>query len=216
MDGWTLDWVMLSGWAAAGFTLTAYSMKTMLPLRLAGLAANVLFVIFAWFEGIPPTLVLHVFLGLLNLYRLREILRTRKTARAAISTDAPLHWIADFVAPVSLAPGETLFSRGDPPDYLYYIRKGRIRLEEIGVTLGEGEIFGEIAFFTDARARTVSAVAYGETEILRLDQDDMMKLYYQEPAFALYLVRLVARRLLDGTSRAPEIYRPAPVPAPTP
>ena len=39
-----------------------------------------------------------------------------------------------------------------------------------------------------------------------------MKLYYQEPAFALYLVRLVAKRLLDGTSNAPEVYRPAPGP----
>ena len=47
------------GYLAALVTLGTYSMKTMIPLRVFGMTANVCFIAFGYFGGIFPTLVLH-------------------------------------------------------------------------------------------------------------------------------------------------------------
>lgn len=195
-----MDLVQLAGWIAAAFTVAAYSMRTMLPLRLAGIGANVFFLVFGWFAASPQVFVLHAILLPCNLWRLFEIVRMRRRARSARSTDHPLDWIRPLVKPVTLAPGSHVFRKGDPPDHLYYLVNGTVHLEEIDVRLGAGELFGEIAFFTEAKERTLSARAEGPCEILALDERDFLKLYYQNPAFGLYIVRLVARRLLDGAA----------------
>ena len=53
--------------------------------------------------------------------------------------------------------GTCIFRRGDPVDRLYFLAKGRVLIEEVGVEISDGDIFGEIAFFTDAAQRTATA-----------------------------------------------------------
>ena len=100
-----------------------------------------------------------------------------------------------------------IFRKGDPADNLYYLESGRVRLVEIGTLLPEGELFGEIAFFTDARERTLSARCEGPCRIASLDERTFMRLYYQNPAFGVHVVRLIARRLIDGMATRPDAYR---------
>ena len=61
------------GWIAAGLTLLAFSMRAMLPLRLAGMAANVAFITYGIAEQIYPVIVLHMLLLPCNLFRFCEI-----------------------------------------------------------------------------------------------------------------------------------------------
>lgn len=64
----------LLGWVAVLFTLTAFSMRTMLPLRAAAIGANFCFIGFGYMEGALPILTLHAILLPCNMTRLRQII----------------------------------------------------------------------------------------------------------------------------------------------
>lgn len=68
----------LLGWVAVLFTLTAFSMRTMLPLRIAAIGANVCFIGFGYLEGTLPILTLHVILLPCNVMRLRQIVLAKR------------------------------------------------------------------------------------------------------------------------------------------
>jgi CRP/FNR family transcriptional regulator, cyclic AMP receptor protein len=201
-------WTELLGYTAACFTLLAYAQRTMLPLRAAAVVANVLFIVYGALLGIYPNLVLHLILLPFNLYRLVELMRMTRQVRAARTGEFDFRWIAQVLRVKRFADGETLFRKGDPPDNLYYLMSGRVRLSEIDVALDAGEIFGEIAFFSDAQERTLTAVCEGPCEIVPIDERSFMQLYYQNPAFGMHVVRLISRRLLDGMTRRPDAYAP--------
>lgn len=210
MDG--LGLTDLAGWGAAAFTLLAYSMKTMLPLRVAGIGANLLFILYGFAEGIVPVLLLHALLLPFNLYRLIEILRLTRQAQEARRGHHPLAWLRGLVTSRRYEAGAFIFRKGDPADNLYFLESGMVRLVETGALLPEGELFGEIAFFTEARERTLSARCEGPCRIAALDEKTFMRLYYQNPAFGVHVVRLVARRLIDGMGTRPDAYRPLAAP----
>lgn len=76
--------VEMIGYAAAAAVATTYSMKAMLPLRIAGIASNVLFILYGALSGTVPVLALHVFLLPLNVWRLYQLLTC-----AAVASGAP-------------------------------------------------------------------------------------------------------------------------------
>lgn len=194
------------GWIAALATLITYAMRTMLPLRMAALVSNVFFFIYAAIEGIYPTMVMNAILLPINLYRIYDIRRTTEMMKDLRADQKAFEWLRPLLKPAKVADGEYVFRKGDAPDRLYIMRAGKIWLEEIDVTLEGEQIFGEIAFFTDERARTVSAKCVGECEIMQVDEAAFMRLYNQNPAFGLFMVKLTASRLLDGMQRNPEVY----------
>lgn len=199
--------VEILGWAAAGFTLIAFSMRTMLPLRMAAIASNVFFISYGALAGLTPVLVLHVLLLPFNLLRLLELVRTRRSIARARKGAIDPRWLKNLsTARKAFAKGSVVFERGDPPDFIYYVLSGRIGLEGVDVVLGPGEVFGEIAFFTDARARTLTARCLEDCELLALDEAAFTRLHYQDPAFGLYLMRLITQRLMDGMGRVPNPY----------
>src|SRR5262249_23669511 len=54
--------------------------------------------------------------------------------------------------------------------------------------------FGELGVFSPGRARTASAVAVTDCELLLIAERDIVAAFYQNPAFALSLMRLIVRR----------------------
>jgi hypothetical protein len=199
--------VELLGWLAASFTLLAFSMRTMLPLRMAAIASNIFFISYAALGGLTPVLVLHAILLPFNIWRLAEILRTRRSvARARRGTLDPAALRGLSTARKSYPAGAIIFEKGDAPDYIYYVLSGRVVLDGVNVELAPGEVFGEIAFFTDARARTLTARCLEPCELLALDEAAFTRLHYQDPAFGLYLMRLITQRLMDGMGRVPNPY----------
>jgi CRP/FNR family transcriptional regulator, cyclic AMP receptor protein len=199
--------VELLGWLAAGFTLLAFSMRTMLPLRVAAITSNVFFISYAALVGVNPVLVLHLILLPFNIWRLAEILRTRRSvARARRGALDPAALRGLSTARKSYPAGAVVFEKGDAPDYIYFVLSGRVGLDHVEVELGPGEVFGEIAFFTDARARTLTARCIEPCELLALDEAAFTRLHYQDPSFGLYLMRLITQRLMDGMGRVPNPY----------
>ncbi len=196
------------GWIAAALTLAAYSMRTMLPLRLAAIGANVFFIAYGALAHVYPNLVLHVLLLPLNLYRLGEILRMGSRVREARRGEFDVRWISELLPARKMPDGAVLFHKGDPPDYLFYLVSGRIRLVETGFKIEAGEVFGEIAFFSDAKERTLTAVCEGPCRVVAVNEAAFMQLYYQDPAFGMYIVQLISRRLLEGMSQNPKAFLP--------
>jgi hypothetical protein len=193
-----LDSLELIGWAAAAATFTAHSMKTMLPLRALAICANVLFITYGSLTAAWPVLALHAALLPFNTFRLVQLVRTgRQVAAAAVDKGLP-EGLQAYLRPVAIAPGAVLFRKGDPADRIYYLRSGRILLEELGTTMQAGELFGEVAFFSRSGERTLTARCLGACDVLAMREADFTRLYYQDPAFGFFVLRLLARRLEDN------------------
>lgn len=66
------------GWIAVLFTLVTFSMRTMFPLRVSAICANIFFMGYAQLEGALPILALHAILLPFNTLRLRQIICERR------------------------------------------------------------------------------------------------------------------------------------------
>lgn len=107
-----------------------------------------------------------------------------------------------LAVPRRLQHGEHLFFRGDPPDGLYAMLEGSLRVS--GVTEAGKEAilslvdapswFGEIALF-DRLPRTHNAVAEGLVRVLHVPQRDLLGLLERAPHFWRELGVLMALRL---------------------
>jgi len=103
--------------------------------------------------------------------------------------------LAGVVDLVKVAAGTLLFRAGDPGESLFIVKSGEVELfirdttgQKIVLTLASaGEIFGELALL-DRGARTATAVALADTELLELDRDDLLLLFQQAPAAGLHLL----------------------------
>jgi hypothetical protein len=63
------------GWIAAALTLLTFSLRSMMSLRIAAVAANVCFIAYGVTQELYPVIALHSLLIPCNLYRLLELLR---------------------------------------------------------------------------------------------------------------------------------------------
>ena len=101
-----------------------------------------------------------------------------------------------------------LFSQGDPPDGLYLIVTGLVRVwlgdvegnELTLALLGAGEAVGEMALI-DGQPRSASADILEPGRLLFLDARDFAQLEEREPAISRHLVKLLAARL-RGTNES--------------
>ena len=72
------------GFAAAIMTLAAFAQRSMLPMRVSAILANVFFIAYGLIGSLYPVLCLHLVLLLINIYRLMDLaqpLRLRLSPR---------------------------------------------------------------------------------------------------------------------------------------
>jgi CRP/FNR family cyclic AMP-dependent transcriptional regulator len=201
----------LFGWAAAACSLFAFYSKTMIPLRIAVIAANLFAILFSVYTGNIPTLVGSCILLPLNIVRLREMQKlTSDVRRAHDRGDLDFDWLKPFMKPITLKPGDFVFAKGDEADSAYVVAEGQVSLPDLGVILGPGSLFGEMGLFSSTGKRMSSARAMGDVRIYRITYQDFEQLYFQNPQFGLYLVRLMVRRMESNLSRMAGQRRPAP------
>jgi CRP/FNR family cyclic AMP-dependent transcriptional regulator len=118
--------------------------------------------------------------------------------------------LAEVVDLRHLEAGTTLFNAGEPGDSLFVVRSGEMELfikdtagQKIVLTVaGTGEIFGELALL-DRGARTATALALTDTELLELDREDLLLLFQRTPAAALRLLAAVGHM----TRKADELLK---------
>ncbi len=138
-----------------------------------------------------PTTAIHDMLGLSRLFgQLGEA--DRKT-------------VANEMRPAAYAPGQVIFSRGDPGRDLYLVTQGRVRLSVLTVEgrelsfwhAGPGAVFGEIATL-DGGPRTADATAVTATKVMTLGQGALRRLIEAKPEVARAAIELLCARLRDA------------------
>ncbi len=201
------------GWAAAACSLFAFYSKTMIPLRIAVIAANAFAIIYSIWSGNIPNLVGSAILLPLNVVRLREMQKlTSDVKRAQTRGELDFDWLRPFMKPLELKAGEILFEKGADADSAYVIAEGQVSLPDLGVILGPGALFGEMGLFSSTGKRMSSALGVSDVRIYRITYQDFEQLYFQNPQFGLYLVRLMVRRMETNIARVSGRRRPAPQP----
>ncbi len=93
--------------------------------------------------------------------------------------------------------GETIFREGDRGVEFFVIKRGRVRIvsgNRVLETLGENEIFGEMALIDDS-PRSAAAVAETDIAVAPLTEKQYLFLVRHTPFFALKMLRVLAQRL---------------------
>ena len=199
--GGHMNYVTMVGFLAAGLVIATLSMRTMIPLRVIGLASNVAFVTYGVLFGSLPTVILHGILFPLNVYRLHEMLKLVKQVEAASKGDMSLDWLKPFMTERAISVGETLFRKGDKANHLYFLVSGQMHLQEINLDLAPGAVVGELGMLAPERTRTQTLVCTENGLVLAISYEKIEELYYQNPKFGFYFLRLSTARLFDNIKR---------------
>jgi CRP/FNR family transcriptional regulator, cyclic AMP receptor protein len=189
------------GYVAALLVFITFSMKTMVPLRLVGIASNVFFIGYGYLNPAYPVLILHAALLVLNLYRLREMLALVRNVEAALHGDLDMNWVKPFTATRTMKPGEVLFRKGDAAKEIIFIMSGSLRIPELGIAVPPGDVVGELGMLAPDNKRTASAVCVDGGDILVITYDQVRELFFQNPRFGYFFMRLSSRRLFDNMTR---------------
>lgn len=109
----------------------------------------------------------------------------------------------------SISRGQVLFTAGDPSDYLYLVRSGRVRVvvrspsgdELVLNVVGPGDSLGELSML-DGQPRSAGAEAVEDCELIALPARDVRALLDSDPAAlrAVALALAAAMRRLSGTA----------------
>ena len=190
------------GWAGMALTLISTFSRTMIPLRGFAAASNIFAIVAAGAAGYWPNMAQNAVQLPLNLYRLRQMTRLIADISGVPETNVNEDWLTPFADSRDLTAGTVLFRKGDKGDRLYYLATGRVRFPEIDVEIGEGTLFGELAFFTRDGKRTQTALCMTDSRVLSVGEDELKQLYFQNPQFGWYLVQLIAERLMENAERA--------------
>lgn len=197
--------IVIAGWLSAALVFSSFFMKTIIPLRMVAICSNVAFITYALlglkygvFDRVYPILVLHSSLLPLNVVRLRQLKKLQRGVREA-SDDETIRSLVPYMRPETHAAGDVLFRRGDAANRLYFLQHGRVRFPEIGKVVSGGQVFGEVGLFAPHNVRTLSAACDEDCRLYTIPRDKVLELYYQDPKFGFFLIRLVA-----GLHQSPE------------
>lgn len=190
-----------SGYLAAGLVFLTFFTKTMLPLRYLAICSNIVFIIYALLAEIQPVLLLHSLLLPLNVLRLWQLHRLIAEVSKAASSDFSIEWLLPYMNRQHVNAGEYLFRGGDEADRMFYILRGTVQLPDIGVEREAGQVIGEIGLFSPTLQRTTSALCKTDCDFLTISRKKVLDLYYQNPTFGIYLLRLITGRLVQEVNR---------------
>jgi len=193
---------LLAAACAAGLTISSSFVKTMVPLRWLAVCANVGFLAYGVLHPSYVMALMHGVLLPINCMRLAEMKRLTARVHAATSSkDLSVVWLKPYMKSTRFKAGEILFNKGDQAEHLYILAEGHVEFIEIGVVIGPGQMFGEIAFFAPDKRRTLSARCAEPCLILSINQSTVRQLYFQHPAFGFEIVGLIANRLSADVAR---------------
>lgn len=193
------------GWLAAALKLATFRVSSMIAMRLVAMASSVCFIAYAGFFHIWPLLAVELVLLPVTAYYLYEIVATRRLVTDMTDESEP-----DFSAAMAygkkrvIEAGNVIFSKGDPVDSLYYLAEGRVEVEDQNVIVTAGKIFGEMAFFNNSAVRMATVRCLEDTVVYELDEKRFARLEYEDPKFAMAVMRIVTKRLVANAAHMQE------------
>src|SRR5713226_2776299 len=103
--------------------IASISMKTVIPLRIAGIASAFFFLCSGILLRSFPAIFLYAMLLPLNSYRLFQMMDLIKKVRAAVSSDLSMDWLQPFMTRRKYRKGEIIFRKGDFADKMFRAEK---------------------------------------------------------------------------------------------
>jgi len=197
---WSIGYVF--GFIGAVLTLASYLMKSMLPLRLVALSANVFFVLYGYLESALPSLMLYATMIPINakkVFEIKKLVRAIEHAKA----DTPIsEWLLPHMTRREVKAGTTLWHRGDKATEMLYVEKGQLKLQEYDELIGPGSLVGEIGLFAPDNRRTRTIVCATDCTLYGLSAEAMALLYYENPKLGYHVMRLIVARLMHDVDVA--------------
>ena len=126
--------------------------------------------------------------------------------------------LLDSATEQSFPAGHVLIRESDPPDRLFVILSGRVRVLEVASDspvelivgeLGVGEILGELSVLRN-QPRSATVVAIERTHCLVIPQTEFLKVLQSSAELSVSLLRMLAGRLYE-TDRRLSRFAPDPV-----
>ncbi|HEY7246379.1 MAG TPA: cyclic nucleotide-binding domain-containing protein [Xanthobacteraceae bacterium] len=185
------------GVLGALFYVASLSMKTVIPLRIAAIASACFFLVYGVLAYSITTIFLYVILVPLNSVRLYQLIQLIKKVRLAAHQDLSMDWLEPFMTKRRYRQGDVLFRRDDEANEMFLVVKGTYVIPELGKNIEPGEIFGELGLLTSEQRRTQSVECTEAGHVLTITYDKVRELYFENPEFGFYLLRLVSERLLQ-------------------
>ena len=197
------------GLLGGAFYLASHYMKAMVPLRALALVSSILLLISSVLHTnfditkliMLPEFIVNAILLPINLKRLGEINRLTKQIEQATVESPVTEWMLPHMHLRKHKAGEVLFRKGDVADELVYVAKGKLKLQDIDHVIGPGELIGEIGLFSAEKVRTLTVVCETDCELYQMTDEQIYRLYYQNPKLGFFFMRLIVERLLRDVQR---------------
>lgn len=196
-----MTWADALGYLAALLVLATFSMQTMLPLRMTGIASNCVFIVYGYFTSAWPVVALHLILLPLNSLRLYQMLQLVKKVQEASRGDLSMDWLKPHMTKLRHRAGQIVFHKGEVAEQMYFTLTGRYRLVEISSEINPGQVIGELGFLAPENRRTQTFECLEDGELLMISYSDLRQLYFQNPRFGFYFLQLVSERLFRDIRR---------------
>lgn len=183
------------------FYVATLMVRTIVPLRVVGIISIVFFIGYGALAGAVATFLLYLLSLPINVIRLRQMLTLVKKARVSAQGDLSMDWLRPFMTPRKYKKGEVLFHKGDVAKEMFLTVTGKFLVKEIGIELPPGRIMGELGFIDPKNRRTQTVESLEHGEVLTITYDRLLELYFQNPEFGYYFLRLTTERLMQNITR---------------
>lgn len=183
---------------ASIFVVATTTMRTMIPLRVFGILANIALALTAIPARNYLVIVVQLVMLLVNSYRLHQMLQLVRDVKKSVNSDLSMDWLKPFMTERQCEAGEVLFYKDEKAEDMLYIVSGKFKLVESGIVLPVGAIVGELGMLSPSNMRTQTLECIEAGLILSVSYSKVEELYVQNPAFGFYFLRLASARLFQN------------------
>jgi CRP-like cAMP-binding protein len=187
------------------FYVTALLVRTIVPLRVFGIVGDLFFVTYGALAHSVTTFFLYLLLLPINSVRLHQMLKLVKKARLSAEGDLSMTWLEPYMSPRRYKKDDVLFRKGQRADEMFIVVTGKFLVTELGLEIPPGRLFGELGFLSPQNVRTQSIACIESGQVLTITYDKLLELYFQNPEFGYYFLRLTSERLLQNMMRLEKI-----------
>ena len=196
-----LNFASVCALIGAGFYAGTMLMRTMVPLRVFGIISALFFMAYGALSGAMSTFFMYLLLLPINSWRLIQMRSLVKKARVAAQGDLSMDWLKPFMNRRIYRQGDILFRKGQPANEMFLTVTGKFLVTEIGVELPPGRLMGELGFVTRNNRRTQTVECIENGEVLAITYDRLLEIYFDNPDFGYFFLRLASDRLLQNIAR---------------
>ena len=184
--------------------IASTQMKTIVPLRATGIASNFFLMLYGLLNHSYLSFALYITLLPINSARLYQMLQLIKKVKVATQGDLSMDWLKPFMTKRNYHKGDVLFHKGDVAGEMFYTVDGRYLVTGINVELPPGTIVGEMGLLAPDNRRTQTVECTEDGVVLTITYDKVRELYFQNPSFGFYFLRLTSQRMLENIARLEE------------